>query len=168
MISYNNKKYNVNNYEKNKEFINTYNIKCNCGCKGSCIKYGNYNRKYIKNGVKKSLYIQRIYCKSCKRTQAILPSDIVPYRLLTIDEIIDIIEVYEENAKIIDPNDNKIIKRYKIWKERLKTVLIDFKRDEIEKIISFCASKYRMCFMQVKRKRYRSMCKIYEATYSII
>ena len=87
---------------------------------------------------------------------------------MSIDEIIDIIEVYEENAKIIDPNDNKIIKRYKIWKERLKTILIDFKRDEIEKIISFCASKYRMCFMQVKRKRYRSICKIYEATYSII
>lgn len=166
MIAYNNKKYNVENYNNKKEFINVHETKCSCGCSGSCIKYGNYKRKYIKNGNKKIIYIQRIYCKECKRTQAILPYDIIPYKLITLNDVLDIIEAYEENEEIVDPPEKEIMKTYKKWKERLN--IIKFIRDEIEKIISFCAFRFKMCFMQNKRKLYQNKGKIYEVIYLTI
>ncbi|MGM9971143.1 MAG: DUF6431 domain-containing protein [Anaeroplasmataceae bacterium] len=165
MISYNKKNYSVENY--NNIFINISNIKCSCGCVGSCIKYGKYKRKYLKNGKKLIIFIQRIYCKVCQRTHAILPSNIVPYKLVLFDDLIEVIESYEEEIEITDPSEKRIIKTYNEWKERLKKMIIRFNRDDIDKIIFFSALNYKMGFMQEKRKIYRIKSVIYESNYII-
>ena len=34
----------INRYNDSVNNMNSYSIQCNCGCKGSCIKYGKYER----------------------------------------------------------------------------------------------------------------------------
>ena len=34
----------INKYNESVNNLNPYSIQCNCGCKGSCIKYGKYKR----------------------------------------------------------------------------------------------------------------------------
>lgn len=163
----------LNNFNKEsyKKYINNleaYKIECSCGCKGSCIKYGMYKRKIRIGNKVLIIYIQRIYCKHCKTTHAILPVDIVPYKILSMKDTIEIIETYEANQEIdLDDEAKRVIKRYKIWKNKLATIGLSIK-DELEKLISFCAYQFKMCFMQGVKKRYRHKSKIIEVVYKLI
>lgn len=165
MIAFILNKFNRKAYKNYIDDLEVSILRCSCGCKGSCIKYGKYKRKFVKNDKISYIYIQRIYCKSCLATNALLPVGIVPYHTLCLDDMMEIIETYEDNPKdTYDTEANRVIKRYKIWKERLNSIGITFK-DELIKIISFCALNFRMCFMQSKRRKYRRYGKLFEVTY---
>lgn len=166
MIAYITKKINILFYEF---FIKTLfiveNVECSCGCKGCCIKYGTYKRKVEHKGKLITLNIQRVFCSNCHHTHSIFPCDLIPYQRLSMDDTIEIIEIYENNPKdIIDDEAKSVIEHYKIWKE--KTIKLNAKiRDDILKIISFCAYKFSQCFMQGKRKKYYNQGKLFEVEY---
>ena len=132
----------INRYNDSVNNMNSYSIQCNCGCKGSCIKYGKYKRIIDKY----EIFIQRVLCKVCKITHAILPTFIVPYERMPLDYILDVVSSYD----YVNSADYEL-KRYKRiyteWKMRLKIVGIEI-GDDINKVITFCAYYFNMCFMQ--------------------
>ena len=72
--------------------INIPYIECP-NCKSTnIIKWGTYNRNicFIDNSalVKNTIIIQRVKCKDCKTTHALIPSFIVPYKINTLDVIL--------------------------------------------------------------------------------
>ncbi|MFG6339138.1 MAG: hypothetical protein K1W31_12100 [Lachnospiraceae bacterium] len=54
-------------------------LPCTCGCSGACIRYGSYRRHVKTDGRKLTLHIQRVLCRNCGRSHALLPSALVPY-----------------------------------------------------------------------------------------
>ena len=148
----------INKYNESVENMNSYSFQCNCGCRGSCIKYGKY-RRFID---KYEIFIQRVICKVCKITHAILPTFIVPYERMPLDYILDIATKYD----YINSADYEL-KRYKRiyaeWEVRLKIIGIKIS-DDINKVITFCAYNFNMCFMQSK---IRKNSKLNEVKYFI-
>ena len=133
----------INEYNSKISNLNPYSIKCSCGCKGNCIKYGGYKRtidKYI-------IFIQRILCKACKITHSLIPTFMVPYERNSINYILDLVTntIYDNNSADYE------LKRYKRiyadWKNRLKAIGLKIS-DDINKVITFCAYYFNMCFMQ--------------------
>ena len=133
----------INRYNDSVNNMNAYSIQCNCGCKGSYIKYGKYKRIIDKY----EIFIQRVLCKVCRITHAILPTFIVPYERMPLVYILDLVTntIYDNNSADYE------LKRYKRiyadWKNRLKAIGIGI-GDDINKVITFCAYYYNMCFMQ--------------------
>ena len=58
---------NINQYNEAMDKLTSYKLECGCGIKGNCIKYGKYKRTLIINDKKETIYLQRIYCKHCKK-----------------------------------------------------------------------------------------------------
>jgi hypothetical protein len=165
MITFFTGKNNILKYEKFINNLEASQLECTCGCKGSCIKHGKYKRKLKRNDKTTIIYIQRIYCKECKATNALLPKGIVPYQTLCLDDMLETIETYEANPDFSYDNEAKrIIKRYNTWKTKLASIKLTIK-DGIEKIILFCAREFKACFLQTKRKKYRRQGKIYEVIF---
>lgn len=148
----------INRYNDSVNNMNSYSIQCNCGCKGSCIKYGKYKRIIDKY----EIFIQRVLCKVCRITHAILPTFIVPYERMPLDYILDVVLNYE----YINTADYEL-KRYKRiyteWEMRLKIIGMTI-CDDINKVITFCAYYFNMCFMQSK---IRKNSKLNEVKYFI-
>ena len=67
-----------------------------CHAKNKFIKYGTYSRNIsfvIDNNVENyNVKVQRIMCKSCKHTHALLPNFIVPYKIMSISSIALIVQ----------------------------------------------------------------------------
>jgi len=133
----------INEYNSKISNLNPYSLMCSCGCKGNCIKYGGYKRtidKYV-------IFIQRVFCKACKITHALMPTVIVPYERYSFNYILDLAtnKEYENNSADYE------LKRYKRiyteWETRLKAIGIEI-GDDIDKVITFCAYYFNMCFMQ--------------------
>lgn len=168
MLSHFLKFFNIDKYYNFIKSLEPMMIECTCGCRGQCIKYGKYPRTVIYNGEKFTIYIQRIYCKHCKTTHAILPSYIIPYKHLSMEDAIYIIETYEEYPNDSYDNEaNIIINEYKDWKEKLESISLTI-RDGLRKIISFCARYFSMCFMQKTRKEYSKNGKKFKVIYKIL
>lgn len=94
MITYFSNNFN-NNYQSIYNQLNTdvnlLSAQCPCGLKGNLIRYGFYTR-HIKtpSGLVK-LKIQRVKCKVCGHTHAILLSCMIPYSQILFKDILDII-----------------------------------------------------------------------------
>ena len=68
-----------------------------CHAKNSFVKFGTYTRNVkilIENKltVFYNIFIQRVICKSCKHTHALLPNFIVPYKQIAVFSITEIAE----------------------------------------------------------------------------
>ena len=151
-------------YSMKMEHLNPYSIECSCRCKGSCIKYGKYPRKLIVNDNPICINIQRVYCKNCHKTHAILPTFIIPYELHTMDYVLDLVHQYkDETISSADYELKRYIEIFKSWMVRFKAIEYSMS-DDIEEVITFSAYHYGMCFMQnLKRKN----SKLNEVTYFI-
>lgn len=79
----------LNKYEK-MDF--TLNFKCPYCNSDDLIKWGFYNRYlcFLENNIinDKIIKIQRLKCKNCNKTHALLPSFIVPYKTFALDIIL--------------------------------------------------------------------------------
>lgn len=69
--------------------LDLFQVKCNdCKCQGDCIRYGRYDRGYFifpeDADSNERILIQRVLCKACGVTHAILPEEIVPYAQYSI------------------------------------------------------------------------------------
>lgn len=132
-------------------------LECTCGVKGLLIKHGFYTR-YIKlSSTMVELKILRLYCKSCHATHALLPSSIVPYSQVSLEDHLLIIECFLENKKydyimlrnfLIDENNIRyIIKNFnKYWRERLRSYKINLNF----MLVDNCFVHFKRQFMQIK------------------
>lgn len=151
---------NIDEYYKTIDNIQSYQIKCPCGCKGSCIKYGWHKRQLIIEDNTYSIKLQRVYCKHCKTTHIIMPTYIIPYERQTMDYVLDLISSNTE----INKADYELVRYtsiFSIWQNKLKSIGMKL-CDDLDRIISFCATTFRMCFMQSKK---RKNIKLHEVGY---
>ena len=160
------KKINTSKYENDISQILSYKIKCNCGVSGSCIKYGTYKRKVSINSILKEISLQRIYCKSCGITHTIMPSFIIPYKNIGMEDYIEICEVIE-NEKNLPSDTKKTLENFLRWKKRINELKMKI-RDDLEEVISFCSLKFRMCIFQEHKRNYLRKGKLFEVEYILI
>lgn len=159
----------ISTYTKIMSSLQSGKIKCpNTKCKHhACIKYGTYTRKIIlPSGSIIEIKIQRVYCKHCGYTQAIIPFFIVPYKRKTIYTISETINEYLYDSCYLK-EDEYIIKTYKEWEEKFKTHKRDIRKvyDDYKETIIFCSTNFCMCFMQVERRAYKNHMSTYEVYY---
>jgi hypothetical protein len=151
------KSFSQKTYNKQIEYLPFHKLSCTCKQKGSLIKHGYYNR-FIKSpeGLIK-LSILRVYCKSCKKTHAILPSWIIPYSRILYHDQVSIIHSYLmhlsfeplmlSNLLIDESNIRYIIHQYLThWKERIAS----FQGEMLPSVIKSCFSHFDRQFMQIK------------------
>lgn len=154
------------------KIVNFCSLECPHCHSHDLIRWGNYERNVIffsNDGIKIEtmiLKIQRVRCKSCKKTHALLPLGIIPYKQFT-DEVIsrilieltsnnltDILNKYQIEYSIIKKWINQYNKKHKskvnifIKYHNNKESLIKFINNYINKILYI--EKYNLCFMQIK------------------
>ncbi len=67
---------------------------CNFSC--NYIKYGTYKRYCINNiGEKSIINIQRLFCKKKDSTFSILPDNLIPYKIFSIDFIFNVMNILQ-------------------------------------------------------------------------
>ena len=94
--------------------------KCpNCNS-NTYIRWGNYERNivYFKNGKKyeNTIKIKRIRCNNCGKTHAIIPAFLVPYKVHTLEYIIEVVKY-----KLVHKNNSKMVTKYSVSRQ-----LIDY------------------------------------------
>lgn len=120
----------------------------------SLIFHGAYSRGIKQPDGVLSLTIQRVLCKECGHTHALLPAFLIPYCQIVLSETVHIIQASspEEKEKImrdnpsIDESDiGRILKRWITeWKERLRAFCIDLS----QQLAWHCFSSFRRQFLQ--------------------
>lgn len=154
------------NYQNEKEFENSYcrlidnlNIPLiQCSCKNiGCLSIHAYYTRCIKTPFGKvKMRILRLICSICNRTHALLPSFIVPYSQISIDDQKDIIKNDTESALYkfgqLDINTLNIIKSnyYNFYRAQLRVFNIDINLDN-NALMSKCVSLLKKQFMQIHR-----------------
>lgn len=95
-------------YDEYVENVNIYSVTCqHCKCTGTMKRYGFYERRVRFKGKVVKIRIQRICCKECGHTHALLLSIMVPYSQIPLEDQIQIIvhrESSEELEKILIDN----------------------------------------------------------------
>lgn len=133
-------------------------MECKCGRCGGLIFYGHYERHLKLLGLFLPLVIQRVRCRFCGKTHAILPSLIVPYSQISREDQQRILELYEDgrsaapvlhkNYQIDESHVRHIIRRYKQhWKERILSIGLTLH----DRLTEACLSVYSLQFMQIHR-----------------
>ena len=79
--------------------------------------HGKYKRTLIINDKKETIYLQRIYCKHCKKTHTIMPIFIVPYERKPLDYILDLVKGYNDKDISKADYENFINTNYKEYTE---------------------------------------------------
>ena len=144
---------NIKQYDKDMDNLEPLTLKCECGRVGSLIKYGKYKRDIIINDIVHEMKIQRVYCKDCGRTHAILPIFIIPFERQTLPYVLELIDNSFDGE--INKADYELVRWtgiFNTWHNRLVGCVNIFS-DDLSKIINFCASTYKMMFMQAKKRK---------------
>ena len=169
------KKSNTSFKESLQIYLNTVNF-CNLECPNChshhLIRWGYYERNVIffsNDGITLEniiLNVQRIKCKSCGKTHALLPFGIIPYKQFT-DEVISKI-LFELTNNSLDNVVNKyliahsIIKKWYIQYNKFHSskvnILIKYhnSKQALKKFLNNFVNKldyinnYNLCFMQIK------------------
>ncbi len=134
-------------------------LPCTCGCSGACIRYGSYRRHVKTDGRKLTLQIQRVLCRNCGRSHALLPSALVPYSQIPLEDHVSLIEAFEEggapevilvqNPEIDERTPFRLIRIYLIfWRERLLSGRISLR--PVGCLAQQCLSLFGKQFMQIK------------------
>ena len=73
-------------YDRIVDSIPLFSVQCTCGAKGCLIRYGHYRRnvKLFSNLI--TLVVQRVWCKQCGTSHAILLSAFVPYSQICLND----------------------------------------------------------------------------------
>lgn len=130
------------------------------------IKYGTYNRQicYIneKNIILDTIKIQRVKCKTCGKTHALLPSFIVPYKISLLDVILSSILNEVVSINISYDTITKWNKEFNKFLPYLKTMfnimdkikIIHMIKDNINKIYERFYINYKKILMMIKYGTY--------------
>ena len=133
-------------------------LTCTCGHSGSLSVHAYYMRSLKLPEGKLRLRICRVVCSCCGRTHALLPSSIVPYSQIPLQEQVEIISTYEKadspedimntNPSIDESNCAYVIRQYcRHWKQRLLSERIDICETLL---VSQCFTAFFRQFMQIK------------------
>lgn len=148
------------NYDDTIEHLQFHMLQCPCGKSGCLIRYGHYRRKVKFLSVSVSLLIQRVRCKECRQTSALIPSLLVPYSQIPLKDQQEILacmqrrqspeEVLQRNL-LIDENNVKYMFRQfrRFWQQRLLSIGASLS----DALTVPCLSAYAMQFMQIRRTR---------------
>lgn len=149
-----------NSYDQVMDGLQLGMVECPCGKKGCLILYGHYSRSVkLASGLLR-LDVQRVWCRECKKAHALLPSLLVPYSQVTLEDQQDILRCVEDGVSpapvmernhLIDENNVKyIIRQYiKHWKERLRALGLSL----ADCLAIPCLKEYSRQFMQIHRIR---------------
>lgn len=118
-----------NNYDE--KILNKYNVfsyTCpSCGAKHAFIRHGTYDRFvcFIQNGqiIEKTFTALRLLCKSCKKTHAILPNDIIPYGFYSFSFILNVLT----EKLIYSQKTSRICNNYGICFQQIYSFIARFK-----------------------------------------
>lgn len=141
------------------ESIESSQLSCTCGRSGTLIRYGSYHRDVKTDGAICRLKIRRVLCRSCGRSHALLPSDLVPYSRIPLEDQAAVAEAYEggtDPSAILETNPEldertpfKLIRRYlAFWRERLRSERILLR--PLSALTQRCLSLFGKQFMQIK------------------
>ena len=149
-------------YKKVLEELDIHRLECPCcGHAGCLIGHGHYQRGVKESGKLIKLQIQRLKCKECEKTHALLPSNIVPYTQVRVEEQVEIIRESEGKREyeaimarnyLIDLSEIRaVIRRYqKNWKEKLTSWGLEIK-SSVTKLIRESFEHGKQQFMQIRR-----------------
>jgi len=155
------KSFSQKSYDEFIEILNLSSLRCSsCELLGDFTKHAYYTRQIIIIDGKVTIKILRVQCGRCNATHALLPSQIVPYSQISLQDQLEIITEYESGvapnhiAPSIPTIDTwivvYIIKQYlNHWKMRLISDSICLYL-EIEELILSCFKHHDRQFMQVK------------------
>jgi transposase-like protein len=97
-----------------------------CGAHGKLVPYGDYSRYVVSvedNMAKAcSVNIKRFKCKSCRRTHALLPGNLVPYSQYSLHFMLAVLAAYyrrKTNVATICAQFNIAVSTLYSWKKRL-------------------------------------------------
>jgi len=65
----------------------------NCGYGGNLHRHATYQRNVICKSITASVTIQRVICPDCRKTHALIPSDLIPYFQHTLETILNLLEL---------------------------------------------------------------------------
>ena len=146
---------NISQYECDMKNLNSFEVQCNCGCRGSIIKYGTYSRGIIIDDKVVTINIQRVYCKECGETHALMPVFIIPFDRRPLKYVLELIDIVKnEKVNSADYELVKYQKLFKQWEKNLKIINKSF-NDDIFDLIVFSAYKFKIMFLQRALKRFK-------------
>lgn len=148
-------------YDKILENLDTTKITCCCGTIGDFIEYGHYQRtvKSVKETF--ALNVQRLKCRACGATHAVLPGTIVPYQQHSADAQLIILQyrlgateleqLMTDNPEITESDVLRIRDRYKKhWEQRLNTMGMKL-HNAISDLILSSFAWFNRQFLQIRR-----------------
>lgn len=119
-----------NSYDMAMDQLQLHMVKCTCGRSGCLIRYGHYRRHVKIMSDLLCLIVQRVRCKECGTSHALIPSVLVPYSQIPLGDQQEILERVENGVSpepvlnrniLIDENNVKyIIRQFRQhWKQRI-------------------------------------------------
>lgn len=138
--------------------LQLHRLTCTCGHSGCLSVHGYYNRSLKIPVGKLSFRICRLICSCCHHTHALLPSSMVPYSQVSLEEHVDIISSHEDgegwenlmnlNPSIDESNCRHIIRSFLYhWKQRILSEKITL--SDMAALIHACFSAFARTFMQI-------------------
>lgn len=147
-------------YDNTVSQLQLHMLKCPCGKSGCLIRYGHYRRKIKFMSSLLSLAVQRVWCKECCCTHALIPSTLVPYSQIPLRDQQELLGCLENHR----PADDAMLRNLLIDENNAKYILRQFRRHWKQRLLSAhlslsdplpipCLSLYSRQFMQIHRTR---------------
>ena len=145
-----------NNLISNLQF---HQLTCTCGHSG-CLHIHAYYERHLKTPSGRiKLRICRVKCECCGKTHAVLPSFIVPYSQIPLQDQTAVIQASEtglsmetvmlDNTSIDESNCRHIVRQYrKYWKQRVLSQKIPL--TSLSSLVPACFYFFSCQFMQIK------------------
>lgn len=151
---------NQKTYENIINTIQFHQLQCACGHSGCLTIHGYYSRSLKADDSTVSLSICRVKCSQCGKTHALLPSLLVPYSQVSLQDQVSIISIYEDSGNYEDimgktPSIDEnliasIIRRYvKHWLQKIRSFRIELSFQPL--LVKQCFSFFENQFMQVRQ-----------------
>ncbi len=146
-------------YDELMESVDPSQLPCSCGRSGSLIRYGSYRRRVKTDGSVCHLKVRRVLCCSCGRSHALLPSALVPYSQIPLEDQVAVVQAFEDGtgpSAVLETNPEmdertpfKLIRIYlAFWRERLRAERILLR--PLAALTRECISLFGKQFMQIK------------------
>ena len=134
-------------------------LTCTCGHSACLSIHGYYTRSLKTPEGKSSFRICRVICSCCHHTHALLPSSMVPYSQISMEEHVEVISCHEtkegweplmhRNPSIDEGNCRYIVRSFlKHWKQRLLSGKITLSDSTL--LIRDCFTAFSRQFMQIR------------------
>lgn len=151
---------NQNTYDNLINTLQFHRLQCTCGHSGCLTIHGYYTRSLKEEDSEITLSVCRVKCSHCGKTHALLPSQLVPYSRVSLQDQVSIISAYEDSGDFeqimegtpsIDENlIASIIKRYIThWMQKIRSFRIGLSLPSL--LVKQCFSLFRNQFMQIRQ-----------------